>query len=177
MYNAFAAKETAGGHGSYVPLTLLRRDQLTGCDRTRLHMDVADAINIMLYASPRTVARATRSESAPTGEPIVDTDKGSPTGEKQNHQSPSGPNQQVKEEEQPGCAVWDLFRAEDADKIRQFLKDKYGGKVAFTDPIHSQIFYLDADLRRELADQYGVVSFRVYQYPVRPPTPLLHHHC
>lgn len=146
-------------------------------------MDVADAINIMLYASPRTVARATQSESAPAGEPIVDTDKGSPAGEKQDHES--APEQQqkpkqgtnIKEEEQPGCAVWDLFRAEDADKIRQFLKEKYGGKVAFTDPIHSQIFYLDADLRRELADQYGVVSFRVYQYPVRPPTPLLHHHC
>jgi hypothetical protein len=91
--------------------------------RTRLHMDVADAINVMLYASPR----------------------------------PDG---------QPGCAVWDLFRAEDADTIREFLKEKYGGKVLFTDPIHSQVFYLDSELRKELEEKHGVVSFRVYQYPV-----------
>ena len=98
-------------------------------NRTRLHMDVADAINIMLYASPR----------------------------------PDG---------QPGCAVWDLFKAEDADTIREFLKAKFGGKVLFTDPIHSQVFYLDSELRKELEEKYGVVSFRVYQYPVCPSFPL-----
>jgi lysine-specific demethylase 3 len=90
-------------------------------------MDVADAINIMLYASPRS-------------------------------------------DGQPGCAVWDLFRAEDADTIREFLKRKYEGKVMFTDPIHSQVFYLDSELRKELADKYGVVSWRVYQYPVCEPS-------
>jgi len=91
-------------------------------------MDVADAINIMLYASPRS-------------------------------------------DGQPGCAVWDLFKAQDADTIRTFLKDKFGGKVIFTDPIHSQVFYLDSALRKELEEEYGVVSFRVYQYPVCPSLP------
>lgn len=89
-------------------------------------MDVADAINIMLYASPR----------------------------------PDG---------QPGCAVWDLFRAEDAPKLRKFLEKKFGGpkaKLKFTDPIHSQLFYLHADLRKELLRKHGVVSWRVYQYSV-----------
>jgi len=122
MYNAFEGKETAGGQGSYVHLFFLGIALMSS---TRLHMDVADAINIMLYASART-------------------------------------------DSQPGCAVWDLFKAEDADTIRQFLKDKFGGKVAFTDPIHSQVFYLDSELRKELEEKYGVVSFRVYQYPVRP---------
>ena len=120
MYNAFEGKETAGGQGSYVHLNLLDMALMSS---TRLHMDVADAINIMLYASARP-------------------------------------------DSQPGCAVWDLFKAEDADTIRQFLKDKFGGKVAFTDPIHSQVFYLDSELRKELEEKYGVVSFRVYQYPV-----------
>ena len=103
---------------------LSRKMDFGANNRTRLHMDVADAINIMLYASPR----------------------------------PDG---------QPGCAVWDLFKADDADTIRVFLKAKYGGKVFFTDPIHSQVFYLDSDLRKELEEKYGVVTFRVYQYPVR----------
>lgn len=86
-------------------------------------MDVADAVNLMLYASPRP-------------------------------------------DSSPGCAVWDLFRAEDADKIRQFLKQKFDRTHTFTDPIHAQQFYLDAKLRRELWDDFKVASFRVYQYPV-----------
>lgn len=86
-------------------------------------MDVADAINIMLYASPRA-------------------------------------------DSQPGCAVWDLYRAEDADKIRLFLRSKFDKAYSFTDPIHSQLFYLDASLRKELLEKHGVVSWRVYQYPV-----------
>ncbi|WVQ77932.1 hypothetical protein IAT38_000012 [Cryptococcus sp. DSM 104549] len=105
MYNAFEADENDGGFGS-----------------TRLHMDVADAVNVMLYASPRA------------------------NGE-------------------PGCAVWDLFRAEDADNIRDFLKEKFDATHRFTDPIHSQLFYLDAGLRRELWETKKVVSWRVYQYP------------
>ncbi|ORY32100.1 hypothetical protein BCR39DRAFT_524154 [Naematelia encephala] len=105
MYNAFAARETKGGHGS-----------------TRLHMDVADAVNIMVYASPR----------------------------------PDG---------QPGCAVWDLFRADDADKIRKYLVKKFQNTHKFYDPIHSQLFYLDSAMRKELLESYGVVSWRVYQYP------------
>lgn len=104
MYNAFASDEDKGSQGT-----------------TRLHMDVADAINIMLYASRR-------------------------------------------EDGTPGCAVWDLFRAEDADKIRLFLKNKFPKEV-YTDPIHSQKFYLDTQLRKELFAKHGVASFRVYQYP------------
>ncbi|KAL1407437.1 hypothetical protein Q8F55_006870 [Vanrija albida] len=112
MYNAFAAREEAGGMGS-----------------TRLHMDVADAVNIMLHASKR--------------------DDGT-----------------------PGCAVWDLYKAEDADTLRLYLKNKFAdeakekaGKPSFTDPIHAQMFYLDAEMRKELFDKHGVTSFRVYQYP------------
>ncbi|WWC69738.1 uncharacterized protein I206_103681 [Kwoniella pini CBS 10737] len=105
MYNAFEARETAGGFGS-----------------TRLHMDVADAVNLLLYASPR-------------------------------------------RKEEPGCAVWDLFRAEDADLIREFLKEKFGNTHVFTDPIHSQLFYLDSELRKELYERKGVKGWRIYQYP------------
>ena len=33
------------------------------------------------------------------------------------------------------------------------------------DPIHGQQFYLDVNLRRQLFDEYGVKSYRVYQRP------------
>lgn len=109
MYTAFAAREGVGGQGS-----------------TRLHMDVADAVNLMLYASERS-------------------------------------------DGSPGCAVWDLYAQGDADKLRAYLRAKFDLTHSFTDPIHSQHFYLDSEMRRELWDEYGVSSFRVYQYPVSRP--------
>jgi lysine-specific demethylase 3 len=89
----------------------------------------------------------------------------------------------------PGYAIWDLFRAEDSDKIREFLRKKFApGSVAVKngqqqqtqaekaaalqiqtiavhDPIHSQHFYLDVELRRQLWDEYEVKSYRIYQRP------------
>lgn len=86
-------------------------------------MDIADAINVLMYANPR--------------------DDGS-----------------------PGCAVWDIFRPEDADAIREFLTEKFRAVALFQDPIHSQQFYLNATLRQELYESKGVSSYRIYQYPV-----------
>ena len=86
MYNAFATMDTEGSKGS-----------------TRLHMDMADAVNIMVYAEP--------------------CSDGS-----------------------PGGARWDLFRAEDAPAIRKFLRDRFNLADGL-DPIHSQQFYLDKQLR------------------------------
>lgn len=104
MYNAMSSFESAGSKGS-----------------TRLHMDMADAVNIMTYAST----------------------------------TPDG---------RPGSAAWDLFRAQDAEKLRTFLRRKFKGSYQH-DPIHSQQFYLDAQLRKELYDTHGIKSHRVYQRP------------
>jgi lysine-specific demethylase 3 len=104
MYNAMASSDTPGTKGT-----------------TRLHMDMADAVNVMLYSAP------------------------TPEGE-------------------PGCAVWDIYDASDAGKIRDFLKNKFKGKFQ-NDPIHSQMFYLDCDMRKELFDEFGVKSYRIYQKP------------
>ncbi|KAJ7087277.1 Clavaminate synthase-like protein [Mycena belliarum] len=100
MYNA-NANRVAGTKGS-----------------TRLHMDMADALNIMTYAAP----------------------------------DPEG---------KEGSAAWDLFRAQDSDQIRKFLRVKFA--ITALDPIHSQQVYLDDDSRRELWEKHGVKSYRVYQ--------------
>lgn len=159
MYNALASSQDVGSKGS-----------------TRLHMDMADALNVMLHATPC-------------------------------------------EDGTEGYAVWDLFRAEDSDSIRAFLKKRFafgglrvgaasinghtsssaGGTKKNTsagpsqagggggcsagdkagashvpapliqmighDPIHGQQVYLDVQLRKELHDEYGVKSYRVYQRP------------
>lgn len=142
MYNSMASTQVAGSKGS-----------------TRLHMDMADALNIMTYAAPCA-------------------------------------------DGSPGCAAWDLFRAQDSEKIRAFLREKFTpanaipngtnanaangngnananangqkGKTVtvrtnewsgINDPIHGQQFYLDEELRGELFQRAGVMSFRVYQRP------------
>lgn len=128
MYNSMATSQEPGSKGS-----------------TRLHMDMADALNVMLYSSP-----------CPDGS--------------------------------PGYAVWDLFRADDSDKIRAFIRKKFAPgnsvntasktqssaekalalqaqQMAIHDPIHSQQFYLDVALRKELFEGHGVKSYRIYQRP------------
>lgn len=132
MYNAMASTQVAGSKGS-----------------TRLHMDMADALNIMTYAAP----------------------------------CPDGT---------PGCAAWDLFRADDSDKLRAFLNQRFGpgkakmngdataptgngkrstagnggqGMAGINDPIHGQQFYLDEVLKAELYKETGVMSYRFYQRP------------
>jgi [histone H3]-dimethyl-L-lysine9 demethylase len=65
-----------------------------------------------------------------------------------------------------GCAAWDLFRSEDSDKIRQYLRGKFKMDALIqSDPIHTQKVYLDDVMRKELYDQFQVVSYRVYQKP------------
>ncbi|GAA5868488.1 hypothetical protein JCM3774_005395 [Rhodotorula dairenensis] len=75
----------------------------------------------------------------------------------------------------PGVAAWDIYRAEDADLIRDFLyetiaatenlRDAEEARSLHDDPIHAQRFYLDAALRRSLFERKGVRSFRVLQRP------------
>jgi len=105
MYNAFESSENAGSFGS-----------------TRLHMDMADAVNIMLYASRR-------------------------------------------KNDQEGFALWNIFHADDATKIREFLREKNPGLPPTFDPIHSQHYFLDSQLRKELYETKGVVSWRAEQRP------------
>ncbi|GAA5864556.1 hypothetical protein JCM1840_000542 [Sporobolomyces johnsonii] len=76
---------------------------------------------------------------------------------------------------QAGFAVWDLFRAEDSEKIRDFLYEiiaKQGGyrdtaeaRSKHDDPIHEQTFFIDCALRKRLWEEKGVKSWRVHQRP------------
>jgi lysine-specific demethylase 3 len=85
-------------------------------------MDMADAVNIMLYA--------------------------------------------VDEHGQEGVAAWDIFRSQDSSAIRDFLRKEYPPeRYQYTDPIHSQHFFLTATLRKKLWDEYRVKSWRIYQRP------------
>jgi JmjC domain, hydroxylase len=103
MYNAYASQQDDGHHGS-----------------TNLHMDITDAVNIMLWAAEK--------------------------------------------DGNAGYALWHIFPASSSPTLRKFLRDVAG----FTDPgdpIHSQSFYLTPGLLKRLADDYGVASYTIMQYP------------
>lgn len=73
----------------------------------------------------------------------------------------------IKDGEIPG-AIWHIFNAADADKIRDFLKkilseDNY--KIApGHDVIHDQNWYLDKEMRKRLYKEYLVQGLAIAQY-------------
>jgi len=103
MYNAWPGDHKAGGQGT-----------------TKLHMDIADAVNVLLFAS-----------------------------------------EDLRIVKGPVAAQWDIFRAEDADKIRSFLRKQFD--TGEEDPIHSQKFFLDDHLLQKLYAEKGVYSWRILQ--------------
>src|SRR5690606_14049449 len=71
---------------------------------TKLHLDAADAINVMFFSSGSI--------------------------------------------EEPG-AIWDIFRREDAQKLRSFITKQFP-KIGKADPIHDQSFYLNEEMLNKL---------------------------
>lgn len=65
------------------------------------------------------------------------------------------------ENEMPG-ALWHIYEARDADKIRDMLNavalEKGARLEPHHDPIHDQSFYLDGPLRERLYREYGVLG-------------------
>ncbi|KAK9454071.1 hypothetical protein V1511DRAFT_522240 [Dipodascopsis uninucleata] len=132
-----------------------------GKGTTNLHLDVADTCNIMMYAQPY------RSDNLSNDENNIDILRG---------------------DEAIG-AIWDIFRAEDCKKLRQFILDREqespetynnpflaakrdkakGSKVvpkfSTDDPIHRQVFYLTDPELALLKQRFGIVPYRVWQGP------------
>jgi JmjC domain, hydroxylase len=65
---------------------------------------------------------------------------------------------------QIGYAVWHIFRASDASKVREFLR-KHAGFKGPGDPIHSQTIYLSPKLLQLLFDLYAIKPFTIHQRP------------
>jgi len=72
----------------------------------------------------------------------------------------------VDEHGQEGVAAWDIFRSQDSNTIRDFLRKEFPPeRYPYIDPIHSQHFFLTTRLRKKLWDEYHVKSWRIYQKP------------
>ncbi|XP_067885257.1 lysine-specific demethylase 3A-like isoform X2 [Heterodontus francisci] len=120
---------------------------------TNLHLDVSDAANVMVYVG------------IPSGQPnheeeILKTMEDGDADE-------LSIKRFTESNERPG-ALWHIYSAKDAEKIRDLLR-----KVAEEqdqenppdhDPIHDQSWYLDRTLRKRLYQEYGVQGWAIVQY-------------
>ncbi|XP_015112860.1 probable JmjC domain-containing histone demethylation protein 2C isoform X3 [Diachasma alloeum] len=121
---------------------------------TNLHLDISDAVNVMVYV----------------GIP-QDSDKEQHIAEALRAIDEAGcdvlTKRRVRERGEAPGALWHIYAARDADKIRDLLNAvaiERGARLEpHHDPIHDQSFYLDGKLRKRLYEQYGVEGYAVVQ--------------
>ncbi|XP_036060435.1 lysine-specific demethylase 3B isoform X2 [Onychomys torridus] len=120
---------------------------------TNLHLDVSDAVNVMVYVGIPV------GEGAHDEEVLKTIDEGD---------ADEVTKQRIHDgKEKPG-ALWHIYAAKDAEKIRELLR-KVGEEQGQEnppdhDPIHDQSWYLDQILRKRLFEEYGVQGWAIVQF-------------
>lgn len=122
---------------------------------TNLHLDVSDAVNVMVYVG-------ISKEDGKSREYI----------QKAYHAIDEGGcdllmRARVREKDRVPGALWHIYSPKDVPKIREFLNAatvRKGGKIHDNhDPIHDQTQYLDKKLRQELKKKYNVTGYAIAQ--------------
>lgn len=121
---------------------------------TNLHLDVSDAVNVMVYVGvPKDVEQNKYIQKVLEA---IDTDD-----------CDIFTRQRIRDKDELPGAVWHIYHAKDADNIRSLLHKievERGGSVKTDhDPIHDQKWYLDANLRRRLLQEYNVEGYSIVQ--------------
>lgn len=121
---------------------------------TNLHLDVSDAVNVMVYVGVPKDADQKKYTSKVLDS--IDSDE-----------LDTFTRQRIREKGELPGALWHIYHATDADKIRSLLNKievERGGSIkANHDPIHDQKWYLDANLRRRLLQEYKVEGYPILQ--------------
>ncbi|XP_019958141.2 lysine-specific demethylase 3B isoform X2 [Paralichthys olivaceus] len=120
---------------------------------TNLHLDVSDAVNVMVYVG------------IPQGD--ADQEQEVMTTIEEGDVDDMTKRRVYEGKEKPG-ALWHIYAAKDAEKIRELLR-KVGEEQGQEnppdhDPIHDQSWYLDQVLRRRLYEEYGVQGWAIVQF-------------
>ncbi|XP_054167428.1 lysine-specific demethylase 3B-like [Oppia nitens] len=123
---------------------------------TNLHLDISDAVNVMIFVGIPKESYKTEKDYLQEVQEAVDS---------------AGCDEHMKKRvREKGVklgALWHIYSARDADKIRDLLN-----KVAIErgetlephhDPIHDQSWYLDENLRNRLSKEYGVEGYAIAQ--------------
>ena len=124
------------------------------CGSTNLHMDMSDAVNLIVYVGVPTDSN--KHDLFEEGLRAVD-EAGCDLATKK----------RVRKKGVVVGALWHIYHPRDADKIRDFLNKvsiEKGHKLEpHNDPIHDQSVYLDGHLRGRLFKEYGVVGYPIPQ--------------
>uniref|UniRef100_UPI00358F85A3 lysine-specific demethylase 3A-like n=1 Tax=Myxine glutinosa TaxID=7769 RepID=UPI00358F85A3 len=120
---------------------------------TNLHLDVSDAVNVMVYVG---VPKGGDYDSeAEVMMDMVDSEIDEAT------------IRRVQEDGDVPGALWHIYSARDAEKIRMLLRKvcaESGQDFAPDhDPIHDQAWYLHGLLRQRLREEYGVTGWAIVQ--------------
>ncbi|XP_072295153.1 lysine-specific demethylase 3B isoform X2 [Eucyclogobius newberryi] len=120
---------------------------------TNLHLDVSDAVNVMVYVGIPQGDKESEQE-------VIATIEEGDVDEMTKRRIYEG-------KDKPG-ALWHIYAAKDAEKIRELLRkvgDEQGQEnPSDHDPIHDQSWYLDQVLRRRLYEEYGVQGWAIVQF-------------
>ncbi|KAL5022479.1 hypothetical protein ScPMuIL_001634 [Solemya velum] len=123
---------------------------------TNLHLDVSDAVNVMCYVGIPSDGPGGRAAHEAAAIKSID-DAGCDIITKR----------RIREIHEIPGALWHIYDAQDADKMRDFLNKvaKERGEVIepHHDPIHDQSWYLDEELRNRLYKEYGVLGYTIVQ--------------
>ncbi|XP_031175269.1 lysine-specific demethylase 3B isoform X2 [Sander lucioperca] len=128
---------------------------------TNLHLDVSDAVNVMVYVGIPQVEGDLEEEAD------IDGQKEVMTTIEEGDVDEMTKRRVYEAKEKPG-ALWHIYAAKDAEKIRELLR-KVGEEQGQEnppdhDPIHDQSWYLDQVLRRRLYEEYGVQGWAIVQF-------------
>ncbi|XP_008418316.1 lysine-specific demethylase 3B isoform X2 [Poecilia reticulata] len=128
---------------------------------TNLHLDVSDAVNVMVYVGiPHGEENQEREAENSGYQEVMTTIEEGDVDDMTKRRVHEG-------KEKPG-ALWHIYAAKDAEKIRELLR-KVGEEQGQEnppdhDPIHDQSWYLDQGLRRRLYEEYGVQGWAIVQF-------------
>ncbi|XP_057306304.1 uncharacterized protein LOC130644639 isoform X2 [Hydractinia symbiolongicarpus] len=121
---------------------------------TNLHLDISDATNVICYVGIPIEEDVREKEINDT---ITTVNRACCEATKKRIQDPNV---------RPG-ALWHIFPAHSADKIRCFLRriaeERNTVITESSDPIHDQSFYMDQDLLDRLREEEGVVGNAICQ--------------
>lgn len=121
---------------------------------TNLHLDISDAVNVMVYVGiPKDGPEEQYIKAAFRAIDEAGCDILT--------------RRRVRDKGELPGALWHIYSARDADKIRDLLNKitiEKGFRIeAHHDPIHDQNSYLDGPLRERLYKEYGVEGYPIAQ--------------
>ena len=123
---------------------------------TNLHLDMSDAVNVMVYVG----TLKSKEDEKEHQKNVLKALEEAGVEKLQ--------LKRAKDKKEKIGALWHIYDARDADKIRDMLNcyalEKGKKLEPHHDPIHDQAFYLDSSLRQRLKTKYGVEGYTIVQF-------------